>query len=361
MSVRIGFIGSGGNARGHMNRLKSIENAQLVAFADVQEEAAKSAADEFGCRAFTDVRRMLDEAELDAVYVCIPPFAHGDAERACLERRLPMYVEKPVHLDIGVAREIAAEIDRLGIVTTSGYQERYLDIIERLKAFLVDHPVGLCMGYWMGGVARPAWWRRKAMSGGQAVEQTTHVFDMARYLLGDVRQVQAVARKGLVTEFEGYDIEDASAANLVFESGVIGTIFSGCFLNVKQEIPAGLDLYCPDAVLKYRRRKSVLVASADGTQEWVNENDYATDADRAFVNAVAAKDPSKVRCSYADAVRSLEVSLAVNRSLETGETVELPLPAGRSGEAASQYVIGRADAAAMTHSVGVGALMVCAA
>lgn len=335
MTVRIGFIGSGGNARGHMNRLKNVENAQLAAFADVQEDAAKSAADEFGGKAYTDVQRMLDEAELDAVYVCIPPFAHGAPEQACLERGLPMYVEKPVHLDIGAARETAAEIERQGLVATSGYQERYLDIIDRLKAFLAERAVGICMGYWMGGVPRPAWWRRKAMSGGQAVEQTAHVFDMARYLLGEVRQVQAVARKGLVTGLDGYDIEDASAANLVFESGVIATIFSGCFLNVKDEIPAGLDLYCPDAVVKYRRRRSVLIATAEGTEEWMNENDYPTDADRAFVNAVAAKDPTMVRCTYADAVRSLEVSLAVNKAFETGETVELPLPAGGTAKAAS--------------------------
>lgn len=308
-----------------MKRLSEMEDVALVAFADVSEATVQDAASKFGVKAYTDAAKMLDENELDAVYICIPPFAHGQPERLAIERNLAIFVEKPVHLDIGEAREFAAEIKARGLVTSVGYQERYIDVIGRLKEELKREKVGLVLGYWMGGVPGVAWWRKRHMSGGQAVEQTTHVFDMARYLIGEVKAVQAVGMRGLVDELEGYDTEDASAANLIFENGAIGTIFSACFLKTGQNVPAGLDIFCRNTVFNYRLRSSVTVARNSETQTWRIQNDYQYEADRAFVDAVKAKNPGGVRSSYADSVRSLELTLAVNKAMDTKQTVELPL------------------------------------
>ena len=308
-----------------MKRLSEMEDVTLVAFADVSEAAVQDASSKFGAKPYTDAATMFEENELDAVYICVPPFAHGQPERLAIERNVALFVEKPVHLDLGEAREFAAEIQKRNLVSSVGYQERYIDVINRLKGELAKERPGLVIGYWMGGVPGVAWWRKRHLSGGQAVEQTTHVFDMARYLIGEVKAVQAVGMRGLIDEFEGYDTEDASAANLVFENGVIGTIFSACFLKTNQNVPSGLDIFCRHTTFNYRLRNSVTIAKNGETTTWRIQNDYQLEADRAFIDAVKAKNPGGVKSTYADSVRSLELTLAVNKAMDTRQTVELPL------------------------------------
>ena len=75
--VKIGFIGCGGNARGHMNTLNNMEDVKLVALCDLNEERAVSAAEQFDAKAYTDHKVMLKEADLDAMYISIPVIAHG--------------------------------------------------------------------------------------------------------------------------------------------------------------------------------------------------------------------------------------------------------------------------------------------
>jgi predicted dehydrogenase len=187
MAVRIGFIGTGGIANHHLNLLPNIERANLVAFSDVVEEKAQAAAARFNGTAYSDYRQMLEAEELDAVYVCLPPFAHGDPEMAVIEHNLHLFVEKPLSTDLSVAQNISEAIDRAGIIACVGYNWRHQDTTDQALELLKGKRPALGIGYWIGGTPGVGWWRVKAQSGGQIVEQTTHVFDTARYLMGEQR------------------------------------------------------------------------------------------------------------------------------------------------------------------------------
>jgi len=323
--VKVGFIGCGGNAQGHMRRVSGLDDVRLVCFCDVVEEKAKKVAEQYGGSAYTDAKAMIASEDLDAVYISIPCDCHGEPERAAIDAGLPMFVEKPVHLDMAEANDLAAEVEKKGIITSAGYQERYMDVIEKVQEALENRKVGIVMGYWIGGTPKAPWWVIKAKSGGQQVEQTTHVFDMARYLCGEVDRVFAGACKGIIEGIPNYDIEDASAVTLMFKSQAVGVIFSGCYIRGAKNVPNGLDILCPDVTINYKRRKSVTIAGAEGVETWENENDFTLDSDRGFIAAVRAGDSSKVRVTYPDAVRSLELSLAANKSLDTGLPVDLPM------------------------------------
>ena len=56
-----------------------------------------------------------------------------------------------------------------------------------------DQTIGMALGRWMGGMPGVAWWRRQEGSGGQFVEQTTHIVDLLRYCAGEVTEVYAAA------------------------------------------------------------------------------------------------------------------------------------------------------------------------
>ena len=322
--MRVGFIGVGRRATGHIRRVQAMEQHTLAGFCDLVAEAAEARAAQFGAPAFTDARRFLDAARPDAVVITIPPFAHGGPEGACLEAGVPFLMEKPVHLEIERAREIADQVERRGLVTAVGYQERYLDVVARLEQELAGRQVGVVFGYWMGGSPR-GWWIRREQSGGQAVEQTTHVFDLARHLFGPVRAVYAAGVSGILPRDDGRNIEDASAATVHFASGVVAVITSACYLQVGGGVPAGLDVFCRDANLRYQRRRSLTRTTTADSVTWTAQNDSEHDMLVDFLAAAGAGDPARVRCPYAQGVEALELSLAVNRALETGRTVELPL------------------------------------
>ena len=321
MTVKVGLIGAGNISRAHRRHLKRIDDVAMVAICDVDRAKAAAAAAEWDARVFTDYRSMLDEVELDAVYICIPPFAHEAQEILAAEKGIALFVEKPIALHMDTAREADAAIREHGVISCVGFQGRYLDIIEKTQGLLASRPVGLAIGYWMGGLPGTYWWRRKQMSGGQAVEQTVHVTDMARYLFGDVKTVYAGGRTGLMTDVEDYDIEDASAATLIFENGTLATIFSACFLSCGHR--GGLDIYTKDMVIEYKERKSITVVQGDRSEYIEVGNDYWQEMDNAFIAAVRTGDGSKLRCPYSDAVKTQQVVVAVNRSLETGEPVSV--------------------------------------
>src|SRR5439155_19621617 len=126
--TRVGFAGAGIIGSRHLGNLMGFEDVQVVAFADPALERARELAARCGGKAYDDLARMLDSEKLDALYVCIPPFAHGDPERVAIERGLPFFVEKPLAADLKTAEVVGREVEAGGIVTSTGYHWRYLAI-----------------------------------------------------------------------------------------------------------------------------------------------------------------------------------------------------------------------------------------
>ncbi len=322
MPVNVAFVGCGGNNSDHMSKVAANPEAEICAVCDLDETKAQSAAEEHGVRAFTDQDEMIAAEDIDAAFVSVPPFAHGDIEMALAEAGINMLIEKPVALDLELARDIQAAIEDNDLVSTAGFQDRYLDVLDRTRTVLKENDPGVMLGYWMGGMPGVAWWRVKEQSGGQHLEQTIHTFDTARYLFGEVASVHAVSSTGLMTEVPNYSVEDASAVNLQFESGLCGTIFSACFLNVGQQ--NGMEIWCKDLKIDYVERASVQFSHAGGDREFYTvKNDPRVDLDETFIEAVAKKDQSLLKSSYGDAVDTLEVVLAASESMETGEAVQI--------------------------------------
>ena len=164
------------------------------------------------------------------------------------------------------------------------------------------------------------WWRRRDTSGGQAVEQTIHTFDMCRNLFGEVVEVSAFGRRGIITDVENYDTEDASAVNLKFANGIIGTVYSGCFVRGGGG-ENGIRVYTMNGRLDYVERSSLTITEPHRTLSFKVGNDYGQDEDVAFIDAILEKDQSIIISSYSEAVKNLEVTLAANESMDNNGKV----------------------------------------
>ena len=315
-ATRVGLIGAGGVAQRHARVLSELPDVQLTGVTDVVPAAAERLAETYGTKAVPGVPELLAEG-LDAVYVCVPPFAHGPAERAVIEAALPLFVEKPISINLDVAREISGLIAERKILTAVGHHWRYLAIVDKARELLADRPVRLVSGAWLDKVPPVAWWPHRDRSGGPVVEQAAHVLDLARYLAGDVTEVSAVGN-GTPPAVDGADIDGATAATLRFAGGAVGTLAATCVLGWKQR--AGLEIYADGLALSIAE-DGLTVREGDDTRTEQSDPDSARVAvDAPFIRAVRG-DGEDVRVPYAEALRTHALALAVAESAATGRPV----------------------------------------
>jgi predicted dehydrogenase len=318
--VKLGFIGTGGMAGAHMRNLKdNFEDVDFTAMCDISEDRAQQRAEEFGGNSYSDYRVMYDKEDLDAVYICTPPFAHGEQERIACEQGIAMFIEKPIHSELEPAIIINDYIEQTGVITSVGYHWRYGGNAQNAKAMLDAQPQILgALGYWMGGMPGTPWWRVRAESGGQHVEQTTHIFDLARFLVGsDGKTVHGVAASGSMEHIENYDIDDISMVNIEFKNGAVANIVSSCAMEGFGRVH--LEVFTRGLVVTVGGANEV---NKGGETEPLS-SDSGQDRDRVFIDAVKSGDRSEILSDYSDALETLRIMLAASTSFRTGKAVDL--------------------------------------
>jgi myo-inositol 2-dehydrogenase/D-chiro-inositol 1-dehydrogenase len=313
---RVGLVGAGNVAQRHARVLATFDDVQVAGVTDVVAGAARRLADGHGTPVFPDTAALL-EADLDAVYVCVPPFAHGPVEEAVIAAGLPMFVEKPLAVDLDTAVRVATAIAQRGIVTAVGHHWRYLDAVERARQVLADRPVRLVSGAWLDKVPPVAWWARRDLSGGPLVEQAVHVLDLARLLAGEVSQVYTVGDVD-PPPIADADVDGATAATLRFTSGAVGAFTTTCVLGWKHR--AGLEVYADRLALSLGE-EGLVVRDDDREYRVPGDPDGArTAVDRAFIDAVRGVGDD-VRAPYAEALRTHRLACAVAESAATSRAV----------------------------------------
>lgn len=317
--VHVGFIGAGGIAQRHYDVLRGFHDVKVVAFADPLLERALSLARRGNAKAYEDYRVMLEDEELHALYICVPPFAHGEFELAAVELGLPFFVEKPLGLEWEKAAHIAQAVQDKNLLTAVGYHWRYMTTVEEAKELLAQCPPHLVLGYWLDSTPPPSWWVHEAQSGGQIVEQTTHIFDLARYLTGEVDSLFVMGSHIERPEFPDADIFETTTATLRFASGAQGNISSTCALNWTHRV--GLHLFCQGQVIEISDY-DMMVDSGRGRPVNGQRGDPVVREDRDFIDAVLGIS-NQIRVPYAEALQTFKLTLAATQSAKEGREIVL--------------------------------------
>ncbi|GIP25734.1 hypothetical protein J23TS9_08640 [Paenibacillus sp. J23TS9] len=316
--IRIGMVGAGIIAAEHMKHIHQNDHAELTAICDVAPGAAEKAVQQYGGTAYTNFDEMLEKEKLDALFLCVPPFAHGDMEEKAAERGIHLLVEKPLGLDMEEVRKKADILDQSGIITGSGYCLRYMESVQRAKKYLEGKEIAMVRAYRFGGLPPNVWWVDHAKSGGQLVEQTTHNVDMMLYLAGDVRKVSADMALQLCRDVPGITTPDAASVNMVFESGALGHIDTGFF--PQPDGRSSLEVLGRNFRLTLEGM-DLTILEPEQTTILRGKGDFYQAQDDAFIRAVETGDRSLILAPYREALRTLEVTLAANESAKTGQPV----------------------------------------
>jgi len=317
-ALKVGFIGAGGMARSHMKGVAALGDVSIAAICDLDAVRAGDAAEEHGAKPYTDYRAMLKTERLDAAYVILPPFAHGDVELAVIDRGLPFLVEKPVALSLDTAKRIRDAAARKNLVTSVGYQLRYMTSIQQAKALIGGRAPAMLVGHYWSAMIRGNWWQDLARSGGQVVEQATHIVDLMRYLGGDIVGVEArTAQRGGWND-PAITIPDVYVAGFAFANGAFGTLTTCCLLD---EWTIGIDIMLREARLHWKIDELQVTPAKVAVPP--AEQFPAGNIEAAFLNAVRGGDRAAILSPYEDAAKTLAVTLAVNESARKNAAVKV--------------------------------------
>lgn len=319
--LRIGFIGCGGIAAAHASRLAKMEDVELSAFSDAVLSKAQSFAGRYGGRAYADWMSMLDHEKLDAVFICLPPFAHSNEVEVAAEKGIHVYIEKPIALSMDLAHRMVKAVEKYGIKSQVGYQLRFSFAGERTKQLVESGElgrIGLVTGLYWCRFIRTDWWIDRSKSGGQIVEQSTHLYDLLRWFCGDVSTVYAEMDRLFYRDVAGMTIEDTSGVVLRFKSGAIGVVSStiGAVPDqwwVKWSIvgsDATLEAEGADGVRIYRSVRKPLIV--EDYRE--HGRDPMVLAERDFIEAILYDRETRVPIS--EGAKTLRVTLAAVESAD---------------------------------------------
>jgi len=329
--VKLGFIGCGGIVHGHLDHgLRDFDDVEFVGWCDPNEHAAAARREQVGGRGeiFSDAATMLDSTKPDAVYIMLPPFAHGPSEALVLERKLPFFIEKPVALDLETAQRVAEGVQKHNLITAVGYMNRYRDSVQEVRRRLSEQKPVILHGGWVTGGPDNyegiwQWWVQKDKSGGQFLEQTIHTTDLASYLFGKIKTVYAVPVVGRRERPDFCTIEDASMVQLTFDSGAAASIYSSCSTAVGVGI--WLTVWGTDMRADFSGwEHSAEISLPNGEHVSMKEEPRIYHrGDRAFVDAVKCGQRGDVLATYEDGLESTAVACAANESMISGEVIDL--------------------------------------
>ena len=315
--LRVAFIGAGWIVPKHLAALDRLDRTELVGIMSRSTERAAATLADRPAEAYTDIERMLDEQRPDVVYVCTPPYRTPDVCDRLIERRLPFLVEKPLAArDAEAPARVADAIEQEGLVVAVGYHWRGVDVLPEVRRRLAERPAELVLARWLDATPAPDWWGRVDQGGGQVVEQATHLYDLARYLVGDAT-VMSAASTGVPPPPPGrvVDVVGSTSAVLTFASGAVGS-----FVNTRLVAPPVIELELVSADL----RTTIRLATERETLAWEvtftepgsvttfsNRRDPYEVQSEAFLDAVEAGEPARVLATYRDALATDRLTRSV--------------------------------------------------
>jgi len=323
--VSVGFVGTGIN-RIHMKWISQNADARIKAIASTHKDQLAEFSALYHATPYEDYREMLDKEQLECIYLAVPPHVHGTIDLDVLDKGVPVFIEKPVALDVTLAGKILEKIKRNNVMTSVGYQWRYYMTGETIRDLVRSSRVGMAEGrFWWPGIVEVSWWKRRNQGGGIAVEMSTHLYDLARYFFGEVDRVYCESELNLRPDHDKeIDIDDSIVSTLHFERGTVATIsntYHASTMDISLTIITDRGTVHYDEIEHVEKVHATMCSGKDCREIRESVNPYQQAADT-FIKAVETKDRSIVRSPYEDALKTLAVTCALNISAKEKRPVD---------------------------------------
>jgi predicted dehydrogenase len=236
-TIRWGFIGCG-----DVTELKSgpgfqkAEHSQVVAVMRRNGELAKDYAQRHKVhRWYDNASALINDPEVDAVYIATPPSSHKEYTLMTAAAGKPVYVEKPMALNFAECEQMIAACAGAGTPLFVAYYRRALPRFLKIKELVDSGAIGdvryvsITFNQQLSeeehDLDNPPWRLDPAVGGrGIFVDLASHMLDFLDYALGPIAEVRGLA----ANQAGKYRVEDIVTGTFRFDSGVLG-VGSWCF------------------------------------------------------------------------------------------------------------------------------------
>src|SRR5215213_1915949 len=318
--IRVGIMGAGYIAGVHASVLARDERTQLTAVYDVDAQSAERLAGAHNATAVATTHELLERC--DAVYITTPNTQHVSLAIAAIETGKHVFCEKPLATNVADAERVFKEASDARGVFQVGHNRRFAPVYATLKRMLSEthapHSAHVKMN--RGELLKPEWTGDPSVTGGFLYETPIHMFDMMRFLFGEIESLHAIGSR-----HEYNEVDDFSVL-LKFASGMHATLATAA--DASWLFPfERVEVFCHHATLVTREMESLTSSSnlegnfaVQSMQQLPREEKWGyLQEDRAFIDAIVNCSPPLV--TALDGLRSVEIANAVYESVRTNASV----------------------------------------
>ncbi|HUY27482.1 MAG TPA: Gfo/Idh/MocA family oxidoreductase [Candidatus Binataceae bacterium] len=228
--VRVGLIGAGLIGQTHSMMLRKVADftdgsARITAIADVSPDAAQTLAARWpGARALSSAAEIIDDPEIDAVWICTPTAMHREACVAAAQAGKHVFCEKPLAMNAAEAAAMMHALEANQVQSQVGLVLRFSPVYTVIRAMVREPEAGRLIAITLRDDqdfpirgAHPSAWRNDpaVTAGGTLVEHSVHDFDLLRWMFGE--PVRVFCRTRNLRGAAG--VEDFAATHLEFTAG----------------------------------------------------------------------------------------------------------------------------------------------
>jgi Predicted dehydrogenases and related proteins len=317
--LKIGIIGAGYIGSLHATALARDERVEVVAVHDAISDRAEMLARTIGATVYMSADELIEVS--DAIYIATPNTEHTELALAGIRAGKHIFCEKPLATSLDDARLILEAASQSQHVFQVGFNRRFAPVYQLLKAMLTEtppHSAHIKMN--RGELLNPAWVGDPGLTGGFLYETTIHMFDLLRFLFGDIICLDVA---GSMHEYA--EMDDFSCL-LRFASGMHATLASSA--DASWMFPyERIEVFCHHATIATREAEQITASHAvDGRymtqtmQQLSKEEKWGYwQEDRAFVDAIIADRPAAV--TVYDGFKAVELVDACYRAARTNERI----------------------------------------
>jgi predicted dehydrogenase len=328
--LRLGIIGTGVAARElHWPALKEMpDRFQVVALANRSRDKAEAFADVVGIEesaVYSNYCELLAREDVDVVDLALPPQLNYEVARAAADAGIHVICEKPIAVTLEEARAMLALPKEFGVQLLIAENFRYDGSVQKTRTLIDQGEVAppFMMSYQYiqpvplnDEISSRPWRQQPAHAGGCLSDHGVHMMDVARFLMGEVIEVQVFA-----LDFSPHLVGmDTAVYNLKFRSGAIGSIQWS--FAVASEQASLIQLWSDNATLSVKPDEVRLQRQGhpDEVYPISGPTSFQNEFEDFYETLVTGKKPLM---TSQDALRDLEIILAAHRSAVANEVVVL--------------------------------------
>lgn len=304
--IRIGMIGTGGISHWHARQLKELDNVEIIAIADPNQQSKDKIVADIGLanvKQFSDYQDMFQHVQLDAVVICSPHTLHFQQAIDSLNNGCHVLIEKPMACSEYEAQQMINTAKHLGKVLQVSYQRHFQPDFLFIRDAIADGLIGNLTSVtaslyqdW-GYLTTGSWRQNPALSGGgMLMDSGSHILDVLLWTTG-LKPVEVSAQ----IQKHNAAVELDSFTSIRFENDVIAGV------NIVGNAPCWHETYvfCGE-------KGGIFFDNGKITVRLIGEEPYTpklpeqtTNQDKSFIDAIVGKHEVLVPGEFAKQVVKL--------------------------------------------------------